>query len=76
MTDCPFMNPARTRDACAAIYCRLPGGRVRMPTREETERYCRRGRWDVCPTSVTARRRVEAHRSALAPGNEPGSPEK
>jgi len=50
---CPFVNPARPRGRGAvdvAIYCRLPNGRVRVPRRDVTRRYCLPGAYEHCPT--------------------------
>lgn len=41
-----FIEPAlpeEGRETAFAIYCRLPGGRLRMPSREELRRFCIRG---------------------------------
>jgi hypothetical protein len=47
---CPFAMPAiPSREQFAAFYCRLPGGRVRIPTPEERMLFCHAGRYDECP---------------------------
>ena len=47
---CPFAMPAiPSRADGAAFYCRMPGGRVRVPTPEERILFCRAGRYDECP---------------------------
>lgn len=46
---CPFAMPGLS-EADIAFYCRLPGGRVRIPTREDRARYCSTGRFGDCPT--------------------------
>ena len=46
---CPLAMPAPSETA-GALYCRLPGGRVRIPTPEERVRFCVSGRSDECPT--------------------------
>lgn len=58
MSDCPFMNPGSASDPRVPIYCRLPRGRVRMPTRDEIERFCRPARWEDCSLYLAARRHV------------------
>ena len=47
---CPFATPGVSDTVGAAMYCRLPGGRVRVPTPDERVRYCSSGRYDLCPT--------------------------
>jgi hypothetical protein len=46
---CPFAVPDVPDVPAVAFYCRLPGGRVRIPTREDQELYCRSGRFFECP---------------------------
>jgi hypothetical protein len=53
--DCPFLQPWRplsARDRQIGIYCRLPGGRVRVPPLEDVRRYCEPGRWQACPVQA------------------------
>jgi hypothetical protein len=47
---CPFAMPMAPDTTGAAFYCRLPSGRVRVPTPEERARFCATGRYDLCPT--------------------------
>lgn len=48
---CPFLRP-ETAERLAAfpvgVYCRLPDGRVRIPSRDELVRFCTTGRHDDC----------------------------
>jgi hypothetical protein len=37
------------RGTTGAVYCRLPDGTVRVPSRDETERFCTTGRQGECP---------------------------
>ena len=46
---CPFGVPDVPDTPAVAFYCRLPGGRVRIPTREDQALYCRSGRFFACP---------------------------
>jgi len=46
---CPFAIPALPSTDSAAFYCRLPDGRVRIPTRDERIRFCASGRYEDCP---------------------------
>jgi hypothetical protein len=46
---CPFAVPEVPDTPAVAFYCRLPGGRVRIPTREDQALYCRSGRFSACP---------------------------
>ena len=51
--ECPFLRPglaAARRAGLTAIYCGLPGGRVRAPDRADIERFCRPGAFELCPT--------------------------
>jgi hypothetical protein len=48
---CPFLRPGLPiGPVMTAIYCGLPGGRVRMPPPEDVRRYCIPGRFEECPT--------------------------
>ena len=50
--ECPFLCPARPLSRKAMLigmYCRLPGGRVRVPARDEIERFCIPRRFPFCP---------------------------
>lgn len=49
LSGCPFAMPAAPRSDTAAFYCRLPGGRVRVPTPAERVTFCRSGHYDLCP---------------------------
>jgi len=49
---CPLLMPGARPEhgrAGVAVYCRLPDGRVRMPTREEFESLCFVERHRDCP---------------------------
>ena len=50
-SECPLLHPGRPlhQNVRIAIYCRLPGGRVRVPAEEEQRRHCLTGRWPECP---------------------------
>lgn len=48
---CPFLRPGlATGPLTIAMYCGLPGGRVKLPSRDEIERYCAPGAFERCPT--------------------------
>lgn len=59
--ECPFLRPAGYdghAGPAVAIYCALPGRRVRVPARDERRTYCDPGRFVACPVynrRVTAR---------------------
>ncbi len=55
---CPFMFP-RAMVGRAAVYCRLPGGRARVPQPDERRRYCGGG-WGHCPSYLGAFRGARA----------------
>ena len=43
---CPFLRPAGADHLGAfplGVYCRLPSGRVRIPSRDELARFCTTG---------------------------------
>jgi hypothetical protein len=64
ISECPFLQPGRPAGRpAAAIYCRLPGGRVRIPTIEEQRRFCLAGGWEECP--VHELHAGEAHAAAV-----------
>ena len=48
---CPYLRPHRA-DRLAAfpmgVYCRLPDGRVRIPSRDELARFCTTGHHYDC----------------------------
>ena len=48
---CPYLRPHRA-DRLAAfpmgVYCRLPDGRVRIPSRDELARFCTTGHHADC----------------------------
>jgi hypothetical protein len=49
--DCPFLQPSRpqgTHGRAVGIYCRMPGGRVRVPSVDEQRRFCLPGQWRDC----------------------------
>jgi hypothetical protein len=51
-TICPNLGPGisdvTTRPTCA-VYCRLPDGRIRIPSRDELSRFCLAGHFRDCP---------------------------
>jgi len=50
--ECPFLRPMMTSHLGAfpiGIYCRLPSGRVRIPSRDELARFCTAGQHRDCP---------------------------
>jgi len=62
---CPYLRPqhdwrGRVR---AALYCDLPGGRVRVPDPADIARYCATGEYEACPTYRRARAREESSES-------------
>jgi hypothetical protein len=48
-TGCPFVTPALPSTDEGAFYCRVPGGRVRVPTPDERVLFCRSGNYYACP---------------------------
>ena len=46
---CPFGVPEITDTKNTAFYCRVPAGRVHIPTAVEEALYCRAGRFYACP---------------------------
>jgi len=52
--ECPLLRPGvsagRRAGLSAAIYCGLPGGCVKVPDRDEIERFCVPGNFKRCPT--------------------------
>jgi hypothetical protein len=65
---CPFMRPEGASSARAkttALYCGLPGGRVRVPEPAEIARYCAAGEFEGCPTYERALARERALESLL-----------
>ena len=57
---CPYLRPARPYGGTGwiiGLYCRQPGGAVRVPRRDEQRAYCLSDRWPACPRS-------QAHASA------------
>lgn len=55
---CPYLNPngdAPLRGSLVAVYCRRAGGRVRIPSRDEIERFCASGHHLDCPGYRRAR---------------------
>ncbi len=57
---CPYLCPARPcggKGWIIGLYCRQPGGAVRVPRRDEQRVYCLSDRWLACP-------RRPAHASA------------
>jgi hypothetical protein len=55
--NCPFLRPR----LASRVYCRLPSGRVRIPSSDELARLCTRGRYNDCPVF----RRVRSHEMDL-----------
>lgn len=52
LEECPFLRPGRPLSRKAmliGVYCRLPGGDVRVPTRDEMRRFCIPQRFTACP---------------------------
>ncbi len=52
VTDCPCLLPAIGRRGGAfpmPVYCRLPTGRVRVPTRDQLASLCTGGQHQNCP---------------------------
>jgi hypothetical protein len=52
VTECPSLQPSRPLtlgQRAIGLYCRLPNGRVRVPSRDETRRFCLVDRWRDCP---------------------------
>lgn len=59
---CPFLRPEAAEHLEAfpvGVYCRLPGGHVRIPSRDELMRFCTTGRFYDCL----------AYRRARVPGD-------
>ncbi len=51
-SNCPFLTPKmREREAVFSLpaYCRLPNGRVRVPTHEQLVFLCTAGQHHDCP---------------------------
>lgn len=50
--ECPFLRPRMTSHLEAfpiGVYCRLPSGRVRVPSHDELRRFCTKGDYHDCP---------------------------
>jgi len=50
--NCPYLMPkvsARTAIHSLAVYCRLPNGRVRIPTSDQLKSLCVDGQHHDCP---------------------------
>jgi hypothetical protein len=50
--ECPCLQPARPQGSSGRIiglYCRRPDGGVRVPRRDELQRFCLTERWRECP---------------------------
>jgi hypothetical protein len=57
---CPFLRPEAADHLEAfpvGVYCRLPDGRVRVPSRDELARFCAAGHYRDCPGFRSARQR-------------------
>jgi hypothetical protein len=47
---CPFAQPGLPSSSpTRAIYCRLPGGRVHIPSADDIRRFCAAGAFGLCP---------------------------
>lgn len=58
--ECPYLRPGLATGQGApgaAVYCGLPGGRARIPSRDEFERFCAAGHYHDCPGYRRARLR-------------------
>ena len=56
--ECPFLRPMTVSHLGAfptGVYCRLPSGRARIPSRDELARLCTAGRYRDCPAYRRAR---------------------
>ncbi len=65
---CPYLMPERPDRLGAfpvGVYCRLPGGRTRIPSRDELARFCTTGHHYDCP-DYRRTRRLETVVSGLA----------
>ncbi|MBI3030354.1 MAG: hypothetical protein HYY64_12650 [Candidatus Rokubacteria bacterium] len=65
---CPYLRP-ESADRLAAfplgVYCRLPHGRVRIPSRDELARFCTTGHYADC-VGFRRARYLETNVSGLA----------
>jgi len=63
--ECPLLRRRRTGGPeelfPSGIYCRLPSGRVRIPSHEELAQFCTAGLYYDCPRFA----RVRAHEMDL-----------
>lgn len=63
--ECPFLRLRRAGSLeelfPTGVYCRLPSGRVRIPSHEELARFCAAGHYYDCPRFA----RVRAHEMDL-----------
>jgi hypothetical protein len=49
---CPFAQPGRPVSVTGeGFYCRLPGGRVHIPSADEIRRFCATSRYAECPVN-------------------------
>ena len=49
---CPFAQPGPPSSVTSeGFYCRLPGGRVHIPSAEEIRRFCGTCRYAECPVN-------------------------
>lgn len=58
-TSCPCLAPQlpeRLGSFPLGVYCRLPGGKVRIPSRDELARFCTSGHHYDCPLYQEGRR--------------------
>jgi hypothetical protein len=72
MTRCPFLRPGlpgangrSDHERRSALYCGLPGGRVRVPDPADVRQFCEPGDVERCPTwqrAIARRRALESFR--------------
>jgi hypothetical protein len=57
-SSCPYLKPkpaGATSDVTYAVYCERNHGRVRIPSRDEIQRFCAGGHYLDCPAFANAR---------------------
>lgn len=59
VSNCPFLTPKASGRAVfsVSVYCRLPNGRVRVPTRDQLVFLCSAGQHHDCPGYLRWKRR-------------------
>ncbi len=60
VSNCPFLIPKVSRRGAVfsvPVYCRLPNGRVRVPTRDQLMFLCTAGQHHDCPGYLRWKRR-------------------